>query len=95
VKLRYKAPDGDRSDLLEVPVPDGVVTSSTDLIFAAAVASFGMLLRESPHAGNATFDSVLALARDGRGRDEAGYRAGFIEMVEAARTISSRMASRQ
>jgi hypothetical protein len=53
-----------------------------------------MLLRESAHAGSATFDSVLALARDGRGDDESGYRAGFIEMVEAARTISARMASR-
>jgi Ca-activated chloride channel family protein len=94
VKLRYKAPDGDRSRLLEVAVEDGAITSSTDLTFAAAVASFGMLLRESAHAGSATFDSVLALARDGRGEDESGYRAGFIEMVEAARTISARMASR-
>jgi Ca-activated chloride channel family protein len=94
VKLRYKAPDGDRSRLLEVAVEDGAITSSTDLTFAAAVASFGMLLRESAHAGSATFDSVLALARDGRGDDESGYRAGFIEMVEAARTISARMASR-
>jgi len=87
VKLRYKAKHGERSLLLEVPVADRMTTSSTDLTFAAAVASFGMILRESPYRGRATFDSVLGLARDGLGEDEGGHRHGFIEMVTAARAI--------
>jgi len=94
VKLRYKEPDAEESRLVEIPVADRATSASTDLTFAAAVASFGMLLRESAHSGNATFDSVLGLARDGLGEDEGGYRAGFIEMVERARTLSQVIASR-
>jgi Ca-activated chloride channel family protein len=94
VKVRYKAPDGERSQLLEVGVEERTTTSSADLTFAAAVASFGMLLRESPHSGNATFDTVLALARDGMGRDVGGYRAGFLELVETARTLATNVAAR-
>jgi Ca-activated chloride channel family protein len=94
VKVRYKAPDGERSQLLEVGVEGRTTTSSADLTFAAAVASFGMLLRESPHSGNATFDTVLALARDGIGRDVGGYRAGFLELVETARTLATNVAAR-
>jgi Ca-activated chloride channel family protein len=94
VKVRYKAPAGERSQLLEVGVSGRTTTSSTNLTFAAAVASFGMLLRESPHSGNATFDTVLALARDGMGRDVGGYRAGFLELVESARTLATNVAAR-
>jgi Ca-activated chloride channel homolog len=64
VKLRYKEPDGETSRLLERPVRDdgatGFAGASEDFKFAAAVASFGMVLRDSPHKGEATFDSVLA-----------------------------------
>lgn len=68
VKLRYKEPEGEVSKLLEYPVMDKVAEladASTDFKFASAVASFGMLLRGSPHKGNATFESVLYLARAG------------------------------
>ena len=50
LKLRYKHPDGDESRLLEFPVTDGGASfgrASADFNFAAAVASFGMLLRDS------------------------------------------------
>lgn len=91
VKLRYKAPDGDTSKLIEVPVIDpgprldGV---TPDFKFAAAVASFGMLLRESPYRGTATFDSVLALAKEGKGADMEGYRTEFIQLVGLAKALS-------
>ncbi|MCH8822161.1 MAG: VWA domain-containing protein [Planctomycetes bacterium] len=68
VKLRYKEPEGDVSKLLEYPIMDEVIEladASADFKFASAVASFGMLLRGSPHKGNATFESVLYLARAG------------------------------
>ncbi|HMB92504.1 MAG TPA: VWA domain-containing protein, partial [Rhodothermales bacterium] len=85
VKLRYKAPDGDTSQLLERPVmvPEGdAVASSDNFYFSAAVAAFGMLLRDSEYKGTATTDQVLALARDAQGDDREGYRAEFIRLVQ-------------
>ncbi len=91
LKLRYKAPDGDTSKLLSFPLTDTgapLAKSSRDFRFAAAVASFGMLLRESPHRGDATFDSTLELAKEGKGDDRDGYRAEFIGLVEKAKALA-------
>ncbi|MEM8558185.1 MAG: von Willebrand factor type A domain-containing protein [Bacteroidota bacterium] len=97
VKLRYKQPDGDTSRLLTHavrPANTPMARASTDTQFAAAVAAFGMLLRESDNAGTTTFDTVLALARDGRGEDAHGYRGEFIRLVDTARVLQSAQASR-
>jgi Ca-activated chloride channel family protein len=88
VKLRYKAPDAEESQLLAVAVKDAGQTDSADVRFAAAVAAFGMLLRDSEHKGTATFADVLELARQGKGEDAAGYRAEFIQLVESARSLA-------
>lgn len=82
VKLRYKDPDGTTSRLLEHGVADRVARMSTDFTFASSVAAFGMLLRESEHKAKADWRLVSRLAREGKGRDEEGYRAEFIRMVE-------------
>lgn len=60
LSIRYKAPDGDTSTLLQYPVDadDWREIPSDDTAFAACVAQFGMLLRESEYAGNATYESV-------------------------------------
>jgi len=90
VKLRYKLPDENTSTLVEVPVSDadaGIDESSTDLRFVAAVAGFGMLLRDSDYMGDTTFELVLDLARSGKGRDEDGYRAEFINLVKTAQAV--------
>jgi len=91
IKLRYKKPDGDKSTLLSFPVSDsGADWSSTgpDFKFAAAVASFGMILRDSPYKGGATIETVLELAGEGQGRDAHGYRAEFIELVNKAWSLN-------
>jgi Ca-activated chloride channel family protein len=93
VKLRYKMPDGEQSTELAHGIPDRDERISADFTFAAAVASFGMLLRDSPHRGDANWQSVLALARDGTGEDRGGYRARFVELVEAAGAIARRAAA--
>ncbi|MGH9323688.1 MAG: YfbK domain-containing protein [Vicinamibacteria bacterium] len=54
---------------------------------AAAVASFGMLLRESPHRGEGTWEMVEELARGAKGDDRDGYRAEFLELVALASEI--------
>lgn len=90
LKLRYKEPEGDTSRLLEFPVTDRGLRydeASVDTKFAAAVASFGMLLRGSRHSGSATFDSVLELGMEGLGRDPGGYRAEFLDLVRKAKAL--------
>ena len=87
LKLRYKRPDGETSRLLEFPVRDGdkaYSQASQDFKFAAAVASFGMILRQSPYQGNGTLAAVLELAQEGKGSDPHGYREEFLELVKQA-----------
>lgn len=85
VKLRYKLPDKDTSKLLTIPIMDGefdLTRTSESFKFSAAVAEFGMLLRDSQFKGNSTWDNVLKLAKSARGKDEEGYRSEFIRLVE-------------
>jgi Ca-activated chloride channel family protein len=91
VKLRHKKPDGDKSELVERAVTDngaGFEKASPDFKFAAAVAEFGMLLRDSEHKGNGTLGAVLEWAQEGKGADPHGYRAGFLELVRKAQSLS-------
>src|SRR5437763_3505395 len=93
VKLRYKKPDGDTSELTERSFTDNgskFENAPPDLKFAAAVAEFGMILRDSAHKGNGTLGAVIEWAQEGKGRDAAGYRAGFIEMARKAQTLKPR-----
>ncbi len=88
VKVRYKDPDGTRSRLLAHAIADrSRGTPSTDFRFAAAVAGFGMLLRDSRHAGSLTLNDVVQLAENGKGDDPRGYRGEFIRLVEATRDL--------
>ena len=64
--------------------------ASADFHFAAAVACFGMLLRDSQHKAEATYDLATQLAQAGRGQDESGYRAEFLKLVELAKALSGR-----
>jgi len=90
VKLRYKQPDGDKSTLMEVPAVDHGATygeASRDFKFAAAVASFAMVLRGSEYRGTATFDQILELGAEGQGADPKGRRAEFLELVRKAKSL--------
>ena len=87
VKIRYKDPDGTKSKLLEQAVPDRSGSPSVDFRFATAVAGFGMLLRDSKHAGSLTLGDVVGLAEKGKGDDPRGYRGEFIRLVEATRDL--------
>ena len=87
-RLRYKEPGGTTSQLIEQPFRPVDTGVSTDFHFAAAVAGFGMLLRDSEHRGSATYDQVLALARDGLGDDTGGYRTAFLDLVRDAQRIA-------
>ena len=87
VKLRYKKPDGDTSRLIELPVLDNhslLQSSTNNFRFSAAVAGFGMLLRDSKHKKDLTYNDILALAQGSMGQDINGYRREFIELVRKA-----------
>ncbi len=91
--LRYKLPDADESQRLEIPAVDRglkVSQASRDFTWSAAVAAFGMILRDSPHKGNATLAAVSELAQSARGPDESGYRAEFLQLVETARGLAGK-----
>ena len=89
IKLRYKLPDATTSRWLDYVVqPQANSWGSTDFRFAASVAAFGMILRDSEHRGSATLDSAIDLARGALGEDPGGYRADFVKLMEAVRTQS-------
>ena len=90
VKMRWKAPDGDKSDLKEIAWRAVDITrpeASEDFRFASAVAEFALLLENSKFKGDASFEDVLERARRARGADEEGYRAEFIRLVEMAELL--------
>ena len=88
VKVRYKRPDGDESRLISQPVlAQAGQMPSADFQFQAAVAEFGLLLRNSDFRGKAELGHVIAAAREARGRDPDGYRAEFVRLAEAVRGI--------
>lgn len=89
VKFRYKAPDGDKSRLLVKVLKDFTIKrQSQNLQFSTAVAGFGMLLRDSKHKGDLTYEKVLEMAKAGKGKDANGYRAEFIRLVELAEVLA-------
>ncbi len=89
VKVRYKEPLGDESQLVEMAVGSEVTpTPSENFCFAAALAEFGMLMNESEYKGTADFDSVVDLALQGIGEDEFGFRTEFLHLADIARYLS-------
>lgn len=70
---------------LDVSMSDG---RSSEFSFAAGVAAYGMLLRDSPYKGEATFDMACELAEEGLSFDRYGYRADFIDIIKAAKKLS-------
>jgi len=93
LRLRYKAPDGDTSKLLEQPIRTAdlkreLTDTSADFRFAAAVAGFGQLLRGGKYMEQFDYADVRTLADDARGRDPFGYRGEFVTLVNLAQSLS-------
>jgi Ca-activated chloride channel family protein len=90
VKLRFKAPDGDKSRLVTHVVREPAEAAdepSSDFAFATAVAEFAIILRDSEHKDRASLESVLERARRDRGHDPDGDRAEFARLVALAETL--------
>lgn len=90
VRLRYKQPLGERSEKLEWVVRGSDASweeTDADFRFAAAVAGFGMLLRESRYRGSLDWDQVVSWAESSKGEDRFGIREEFCEMARVARRL--------
>jgi len=90
IKLRYKQPDGKTSTLFEEPVQGKLLdekSTTKNFRFSAAVAEFGMILRDSQYKENASIDQIISLAQGGRGNDSEGYRGEFIKLVKTTETL--------
>jgi len=88
VKLRYKRPTGSRSrEITQVVADETTASPSTDFVFASAVAELGMVLRDSPHKGKSSLDSVIVRGERSKGADPLGYRAEFVSLAKMARDI--------
>lgn len=88
LRLRYKAPGGAESQLIETPIVAGdAAMGDTDARFAAAIAGFGQLLRGSDYLDNWGWDDAIAVAEAGRGEDRFGYRIEAINLMRLARDL--------
>ena len=90
LKLRYKQPTGSKSQLISTAIADknrSIQSATDNLKFSAAVAMYGMVLRNSDYKGKATFNQVLDLADQAKGKDPQGYRMAFMQLVERSQTL--------
>lgn len=90
VKIRYKNPAEESSQLYarRISSSDGQINlPSENFRFAAAVAEYAMLLRNSEFKGQSSYQQALALARGARGTDETGYRSEFIRLLEVSQFL--------
>lgn len=92
VKFRYKNPNENKSKLIVKTLNDKSISlakASDNFKFSAAVAEFGLLLRNSKDKAQASYEQVLTLAKNSKGIDNNGYRAEFIRLVEMSEMQAS------
>jgi Ca-activated chloride channel family protein len=91
VKLRYKKPSEDTSILLSTVINNANgkwENTSENFRFSAAVAEFGMLLRDSELKGTASYNQVVSMANGAKGKDEEGYRSEFVQLVRSGMLLA-------
>ncbi|MEN0082288.1 MAG: von Willebrand factor type A domain-containing protein [Flavobacterium lindanitolerans] len=88
IKFRYKKPDGEKSIELTNVVGNKSIplnAASKDFKFSAAVAWFGLKLRDSNLIPNKSLNDIKKLAKEGLSNDEEGYKAEFIRLVDSTK----------
>lgn len=91
VKMRYKEPNADLSQQVEVIVKNEEIPfekASENFRFAAAVSELGLLLRQSDYKGAASYDNVIRIANNALGKDEEGYRAELVKLAKTAQLLA-------
>ena len=88
LRLRYKEPGQDTSQLIVVPIVAGDVAPSDDVRFAAAIAGFGQLLTGASYLGDWGWSDAIALANGARGDDPYGYRIEAVNLMRLAKELN-------
>lgn len=91
IKLRYKEPTDRKSKLIEKTVltlREKMTNSSENYRWSAAVAEFGLLLRDSKYKGTSNWKDLIERAKAAKGADVNGYRREMIELIRKARDFS-------
>ncbi|MGC1495468.1 MAG: VWA domain-containing protein [Sulfitobacter sp.] len=86
LRLRYKAPGSDNSQLIEAPI--NAAEGASNAGFAAAIAGFGQLLRNNTYLGDWTYQDAITLANETKGDDPFGYRSEAIQLMRLAASLS-------
>jgi Ca-activated chloride channel family protein len=89
LKLRYKAPGTDQSELIDQPIPVTPGEADEDARFAAAIAGMGQLLSEPKYLGGWGWADAIALANGARGADPFGYRAEAVQLMRLGESLSA------
>lgn len=95
IKFRYKTPDGNKSKLMVHAVNNESISPadvSDNFRWAASVAGFAMLLRDSEYKGSTVYGKILRMARNSLGPDEEGYREEFVNLVKKAAKLENNLA---
>jgi len=85
LKIRYKAPNASKSDLITQVIPSENTKTNSEADFSVAVAGFAQLLANSQHTGDLSYDDVIKLASKNKGEDSFGYRSEFIQLARMAK----------
>ena len=94
LRLRHKTPESGAEDeaseqthiISERDIREDAKRASKQLMFAAAVAEFAEILRESPYVSNADFDAIIELANEGKIEGDE-WMEEFITLVETAQSL--------
>ncbi|TZF99308.1 VWA domain-containing protein (plasmid) [Chryseobacterium panacisoli] len=87
VKFRYKKPDESKSKEISNVIKKEAAAVSQDFKFASSVAWFGLVLRNSELITKKDLSDIENLAKQGKNKDEEGYRSEFIRLIESYKTI--------
>ncbi|PIQ24651.1 hypothetical protein COW36_10950 [bacterium (Candidatus Blackallbacteria) CG17_big_fil_post_rev_8_21_14_2_50_48_46] len=93
LKLRYKRPNQEKSELITRPVKDTALAlnqTSDDFRFSAAVAGFGLVLRNSAYKGDWSLADSQKLASGAKGEDQHGYRKDFLSLLSQAQKLQTK-----
>ena len=87
LKLRYKKPSETVSKLISTPIPQSNSTPNAEAKFATAIAGMGQMLAGTKYLGDWNWDQNIALALEGKGVDQFGYRAEAIQLMRLAKSL--------
>ena len=85
VKIRYKAPTGSKSKLIEQAIPVTINNNvDSEILFSTAVAGFAQLLTGGKYTGDLSYSDLVKVASKHKGDDDFGYRTEFIQLLRMA-----------